>query len=111
MESKRSSLFHAPCSVFPVKKVITLFKNEPFSVEMAYEADDHIPAAYTMGLGKYMVHLPKVCTPCARWHCLKQAGHLHGVVTAEGGSLLADENLNGMRVEGSHWLMCALCNL
>jgi hypothetical protein len=49
-----------PCSFFPCKKMITLFKAEPFKVELAYAADDRIPAAYNRNLGTYSVALPKV---------------------------------------------------
>jgi hypothetical protein len=40
--------------------MITLFKAEPFKVELAYAADDRIPAAYSRSLGSYSVDLPKV---------------------------------------------------
>lgn len=40
--------------------MITLFKAEPFNVELGYEAGDHIPACFSRSLGKYTVHLPKV---------------------------------------------------
>jgi hypothetical protein len=48
------------CSFFPCKKMITLFKAEPFKVELAYAADDRIPAAYSRNLGTYSVALAKV---------------------------------------------------
>jgi hypothetical protein len=40
--------------------MITLFKAEPFKVELAYAADDRIPAGYSRNLGTYSVELPKV---------------------------------------------------
>jgi hypothetical protein len=40
--------------------MITLFKAEPFKVELAYAADDRIPAAYSRNLGTYSVALAKV---------------------------------------------------
>lgn len=60
---------HSP---FPSKKAITLLKNEPFSVSLAYDpADTRIPPHFAKGLGTYTVELPKVrcvgCVGCVGW--------------------------------------------
>ncbi|KAF8072352.1 HSP70-14 [Scenedesmus sp. PABB004] len=55
----KTDVLFARHSFFPSKKLITLFKSEPFSVELAYEPDDRIPPAFPRSLGTFTVHLPK----------------------------------------------------
>lgn len=66
-------------SFFPCKKMITLFKAEPFKVELAYAPDDRIPQAYSCALGTYTVELPKVGPGGKLLGCLIKRAVVHTI--------------------------------
>ncbi|WIA27991.1 hypothetical protein OEZ86_010580 [Tetradesmus obliquus] len=87
-EPKTDVLF-AQHSFFPCKKMITLFKAEPFQVELAYAPDERIPAAFARSLGTYSVALPKASEK--KKVKLQVSMNLHGLAAVDSAVLYEEE--------------------